>query len=352
MTGVGPQPRLLIVAETLRGGLGSVVREQAEWFTERGWSVVLAAPLEADARLSTGLRHHDVAIPTSARSLRLMALAIRRLRAIIRAESPTVIHCHGLRSFAIARLASSMRPYVTLHGTGTVQSDPIGYRGVRRLALRVAPTFAQAAFNTGPERRRGWTFMPHASPRLGSFSELPFPAPGTEPVFLWAGRLSEPKLPSLFVEAVAAAAKVTPLRGVLAGDGPLADEIRRLIQELDAPIEVVGHTDDVPGLLARSWAFVLFSRFEGLAFSVEEAMWAGRTVISSPLPSNRWLLGDTGLIASDLPSAVDGILRLTDREAAVRMGAAAGRRIRDLIVPGAPWASLEAGYIAHLDGRP
>jgi glycosyltransferase involved in cell wall biosynthesis len=351
MTGVAPRPRLLIVAETLRGGLGGVVREQAEWFTERGWSVALAAPLEADARASAGLRHHLVAIPTSARSLRSMALAIRSLRTVIRTETPTVIHCHGLRSFAIARLASSMKPYVTLHGTGRVQSDPFGYGGVRRLALRVAPPLAEVAFNAGPEQRRGWIFVPHASPRLATMAPLPFPPAGSEPVFLWLGRLSDPKLPELFVEAISEAARQHPLRGLLAGDGPLSEGVERRIRELDAPIDVVGHSDDVAGLIEQSWALVLFSRFEALAFSAQEAMWAGRAVVSSPLQGIRWLVGDDGLVAGDVPTAVDRIVRLTDRDVASRLGAEAAVRVRKLIAPGSPWPAIEAAYRTRLDGR-
>jgi len=350
MTGRVPPPRLLIVTETLRGGVGGVVREQTEWFAGRGWSVSVAAPLEEKRSTSVGSRHHQVSIPTSARNLRAMALATRSLRAIIRAGSPTVIHCHGLRSFAIARLASSTRPYVTLHGTGVVVSDPIGYGGIRRLTLRVAPFLAEGAFNASPEQRHGWTFMPHASPRLATMAELPFPAPGSEPVFLWLGRLSEPKLPELFVEAISEAARERPLRGLLAGDGPLSQSVERRIKELKAPIDVVGHSEDVAGLLERSWALVLFSRFEALAFSAQEAMWAGRAVVSSPLPGIRWLLGDAGLVASDVKSAAQSIARLTDRDLAARLGTDAATRIRELITPGAPWPAIEAAYRDHLDG--
>lgn len=351
MSAGGPRPHLLIVAETLHGGLGGVVRQQVEWFAGRGWSVAVAAPLEEEGLAPEGSRHYQLSIPTSARNLRQMALATRSLRAIIRAGSPTVIHCHGLRSFAITRLASPIRPYVTLHGTGMMLSDPIGYGGVRRLGLRIAPLLAEEAFNAGPEYRTGWTFLPHASPRLATMAELPFPAAGSEPVFLWLGRLSEPKLPTLFVEAISEAARVTPLRGLLAGDGPLSVAVERLIAELKAPIDVVGHAEDVAGLLERSWALVLFSRFEALAFSAQEAMWAGRAVVSSPLPGIRWLLGDTGLVASDVPSAAQSIVKLTDRDLAARLGAEAAARIRELITPVAPWPTVEAAYRDHLDGR-
>jgi glycosyltransferase involved in cell wall biosynthesis len=349
MRAPGSERRLLIVGETLFGGLGGAVRHQADWFTDHGWRVDVATPLGEDPWPGPA-RHHPLSIPTSARDLAAMAKAIRRLRAVIRSSGPTVIHCHGLRSFSIARLASPIPPYVTLHGTGTAVDDPIGYDMVRRLGLWIAPYLAEDAYNTGPEQRRGWTFALHASPRLVALDRLPFPEQGSEPVFLWLGRLSEPKLPGLFVEAVCAAAKVRPLHGVLAGDGPLSDEVERMIARLDAPIEIVGHSDDVAGLLGRSWALVLLSRFEGLAFSVEEAMWAGRAVIGSPLPSNRWLLDDVGLVAGDLDSVTSSILKLTDWDTAVRLGSESAIRIRNLVAPWAPWPTLEAAYLRHLNG--
>jgi glycosyltransferase involved in cell wall biosynthesis len=336
---------LLIVTETLRGGVGGVVRDQTEWFAERGWLVSVAAPIEEEVAKLSAARHHPVGIPTSSRKLGAMVRASRRTRALIRSVSPDVIHCHGLRSFAITRLASSIRPHVTLHGTGRIVSDPVGYGLIRRLVLRTTPLLAATAFDAAPEHRPGWTFVPHASPRLASLVTLPFPEPGSDPVFLWLGRLSEPKLPSLFVEAISRAARERPLRGILVGDGPLSGDVQRLIEELDAPVDVMGHSDDVTGLLSQAWALVLFSRFEALAFSAQEAMWAGRPVIGSPLPGLEWLLGETGLQAGDVESAVRSILQLTERDHAAALGAKAAVRIRELIVPGDPWPTVEAAYL-------
>ena len=347
MTAAGSRPRLLIVAETLVGGLGAVVAEQSEWFAADGWDVTVASPEDADVPAQIA-DHVRVAIPMTARKLVPMAHASRDLRRVIRRRRPDVIHGHGLRSFLVARIASSSAPFVTLHGTGQVPSDPTGYKFLRRLGLRVTPYLAAHAFDTEPERRTGWTFVAHASPRLTSLGLRPFPGPETEPTFLWLGRLSEQKRPDMFVDAVAAAARSRSIRGVIAGDGPLRADVERQITRLGAPIEIVGHSDDVHRLLDRAWAVVLFSRFEGIPLVLEEAMWAGRTVVSSPLPGIRWLVGDAGLMADDVEGAADRLVHLSDYEVAARMGAMAAERIRHLIEPGAPWPDVAAAYRRRL----
>lgn len=342
MTSAG-EPRLLIVAETLRGGLGAVVREQGEWFAAQGWKVTVASP-EDEASSPGKAEHVRVAIPVSARQLGAMARATRDLRRVIRSRRPDIIHSHGMRSFVVARLASRAAPYVTLHGSGSVPSDPIGYGFVRRLGLSVTPYLAAGAFNAERERRPRWTFMAHASPRLATLERRPFPEPGSEPTFLWLGRLSEQKRPDIFVEALAAVAATRPVRGLIAGDGPLMDGLADRIAELDAPIEVLGHSGDVDGLIDRAWALVVFSRFEALTFSVQEAMWAGRPVIGSPLAGMRWLIGDTGFVAGDVRTATESMLRLTDYAAATRLGEASAARIRTLLSPGSPWPEVAQAY--------
>jgi glycosyltransferase involved in cell wall biosynthesis len=341
-------PRLLIISETLRGGVGGAVRDQSAWFDREGWSVTVASPHEEGTAEVTG-RHATVRMPESARHLGLMGLATRDVRRLIRSGRPDIIHCHGLRSFVIARLASTRRPFVTLHGTGTVPSDPSGYWLVRSLGLRVAPFLAAGAFNADRAPRPGWTFTPHASPLLAGLERRPFPSAASEPTFLWLGRLAEPKHPGLFVEAIAAASRRKPIRGIIAGDGPLLGDIIGSISRLGAPVEVVGHTDNVIELIDQAWALVMFSGFEALTFSVQEGMWAGRTAVASPLPSMKWLIGDAGLLAGDLESATASILRLSDHALATRLGQAAAVHIRELVVPGSPWPQVATAYRERLN---
>ncbi|MBF6606397.1 MAG: glycosyltransferase family 4 protein [Chloroflexi bacterium] len=335
---------LLVVAGTLGGGLGAAAREQSGWFTRRGWRVVLAAPGDIPWMPGLDFEHHSTPIPRSARDARGMARAVADLRAIVHDVRPDVIHCHGMRPFLVARAATRHRPYVTLHGTGAMPSDPRGYARLRWAGLRLVPLLARRAYTAGVEPHPGWTFLAHASPRLQTLSRREMDRQDGPATFLWFGNLVDQKRPDLFVRAISRAADTVPVRGIMAGGGPRRDEIERLIGELRAPIELVGHIDDVQTALDRARSVVLFSWFEGVSFAVEEAMWVGRPVLCSALPSLRWLLGDSGAFADDVEAAAARIIELTDRDHAAALADRASARIRDLIAPHAPWPELDATY--------
>jgi glycosyltransferase involved in cell wall biosynthesis len=140
--------------------------------------------------------------------------------------------------------------------------------------------------------------------------------------------------------------------GIMAGSGPLLEEMRDLSRRLSAPVEIVGHREDIRPFLARSWALGLFSEFEGIPFAVEEAMWAGRAVVASDLPSLRWLIDQAGFLVRDVGGTVAAFRRLTDRDTATGYGALAATRIRSMITPDMPWSFLEQQYERFLRVQP
>jgi glycosyltransferase involved in cell wall biosynthesis len=182
--------------------------------------------------------------------------AARAIRAARRSIHADVVHCHGARSFAAARLVGPA--YVTLHGVSEVSSDPRGYGRVRRAGLRVLPHLATRAFSVRPEVPPNWEFTPHASDRLAAMDRLGPPTAPT-PTFLWIGRLDEPKRPDLFVRAMAA---LGTGRGLIAGSGPMAGDVARLIEATHAPVELLGHRGDITELLEQAWAVVMLSDHE------------------------------------------------------------------------------------------
>ncbi len=339
----GPR-RLLIVSDTLAGGMGALVCAHAEWFAAHAWDVVVAAPADGPP---PGSPATFVPVPAvrSTRAIGEMMRAGRALRAVWREHGApgAVVHVHGMRSFLLARLAGLPKPFVSVHGAHPSADDPVGYRAVRKAWFRVIPRLARGATTGEPRPESGWTFTPFASPLLASLDVLPFPGTDSPPTFVWLGLLDDRKQPEVFVRAMAGAPGA---RGVLAGDGPRAAEIAALIRGLDAPVEMVGHADAVP-LLKQAWALCLFAKSEGTPLAVMEAMWAGRTVIGSDLPGVRHLVGDTGVLGDDVAVVAAAITELVDDHAlAARRGAAAAARIRTLISPDTPWAQLERSYTA------
>lgn len=333
----GRAPRLLIVADALSGGLGGVVLDHSSWFAARGWEVLVAS--KSDPRnVALPVPAVEVPMPDSVRNVRGIAAAAARLRAAARGFGPDVVHCHGMRAFAVA-LAGGRRGIVHLHGSGDLPSDPPWYGGIRRMGLRLVPKVAAAAVSASPDTPGGWRFAPETSPRLRDLSRLPFPS-SEVPTFLWLGRLSEQKRPDVFLRALSQVARDRPARGIVAGTGPLEAETKALARELSAPVEFAGEVRDVSALMEQSWAVVLLSRFEGMPLAIEEAMWAERAVVVSDIPPLEWLVGPAGFLVSNVEEAAAALRRLCDPEEARRYGAMAATRVRERVSLDGSWPDV------------
>ena len=188
---------------------------------------------------------------------------------------------------------------------------------------------AHGAYSAAPSGGR-WRTTLHASPLLSELDLLP-PATSAVPEFLWVGRLDVPKHPSTFVRACALAAADASCAASSWATACCGTTWRPRRTELAAPVTFVGETADVASYLARARAVCLFSEFEGVPFSVQEAMWAGRAVLLSPLPSLRWFAGGAALFAADPAEAAAGLLSLCDPAAASVWGERAGCRVRELL---------------------
>jgi glycosyltransferase involved in cell wall biosynthesis len=249
-----------------------------------------------------------------------------------------------MRAFT-ATLATARRPFVTLHGAGIVPSDPRGYRHLRQAVRIVIPRVARVAISAAPDVP-GWRFLPHASPRLASLGRLPFPPAGQTPTFAWVGRVDEGKPGDEFVEALAALGRRRAVEGVVVGSGNGLARMEALAQRAGVPMQFVGEQDPEP-FLARAWALVLFSRHEAVSFVAQEAMWAGRAVVASPLPGLRWLIGTTEPLVHDTTQAAAVLEDLCDPIRARARGDAAAERIRGLLKPDDPWPAVAAMYRHH-----
>src|SRR5688572_9882565 len=95
---------LLVVADSVDGGLGASARAHARWFATRGWQVVLAAPAAQDGPISPA-RAIPLPVPESAFDIAAMASTARRLRLLLRTGRPAITHAHGTRSQLLTLLA-------------------------------------------------------------------------------------------------------------------------------------------------------------------------------------------------------------------------------------------------------
>lgn len=158
-----------------------------------------------------------------------------------------------------------------------------------------------------------------------------------EPVVLQIGRLSAQKGPLYFLEAGALISRQKPeARFILAGDGPLREDVERKARELglSSRLSVLGWRDDVVELLAASDVVTLTSLWEGLPYTILEAMAMKKPVVASDVNGCREAVaeGETGfLVPPRKPEALarEVLKLLKDKELARRMGEKGWERVRE-----------------------
>ena len=117
---------------------------------------------------------------------------------------------------------------------------------------------------------------------------------------------------------------------VIAGDGPLAGELRAKAAALGVRAEFPGRRDDIPALLASAAVFVLPSLWEGQPLVLQEALRAGVPVVATHTGGIPDLTGDDAALLvppgdpARLADAVRSVLR--DPALGTRLRAAARER--------------------------
>ncbi len=177
--------------------------------------------------------------------------------------------------------------------------------------------------------------IPDASVVLGTVAEL---APVKDQRNLLAG-----------VRAIHDAGHAVHL--VLAGDGPLREDLQRLTTDLRLGdyVHFLGLRSDVPQLLADIDVFVLSSLTEGLSNALLEAMAGGKAVVATGVGGNLEVVVDgvTGLlVAPGQPRQLSGAITRLICDPALRlsMGAAGRDRARAF-----PIEAMVAGYVQAIE---
>ena len=308
------------------------------------------------------------------------AAAVLRLRRALRAAPPGLVHAHGLRAGALTVLALAGAPgarrrrpaiVVTVHNApphGGGAAVPV-YRILERMVARgadlvlcVSPDLEQRMLAAGA-RRVGRAVVP-APDTLASeqpdvraneqpapdtpadgqavpLSPLSLPPPPHRshparwlpglPSFSRPGRLAPQKGFGVLLEAAARWRDLEPAPLlVIAGDGPLAGELRARAAALGVRAEFPGRRDDILALLASAAVFVLPSLWEGQPLVLQEALRAGVPVVATHTGGIPDMTGDDAALlvppgdAARLADAVRSVLR--DPALGTRLRAAARER--------------------------
>lgn len=110
--------------------------------------------------------------------------------------------------------------------------------------------------------------------------------PGSPPVFLAVGRLTEQKDFYTAINAFAIVRKNIPSRLIILGEGELRPQLEELIDTLDIAqdVHMAGFVQNPFAYMSKAAAFILSSRWEGLGNVLIEAMACGTPVISTNCP--------------------------------------------------------------------
>ena len=341
-------PEILIVSDSLEGGLGQAALSESAYLLSKSWSVRLTAPrFVQSARTFPEAYFVSVPIPDAVRDLPGIMRAIRLLRSAWgESRSPRITHAHGLRSFLVARMAFIRGSVVvTYHGAAPTSR-------ARRLALSWIPRFATAAMCVAPIDVKGWEHRWHWSPFLDTE-----PVPGlrgrdersvipSDPVMVlgWFGRLDHPKRPDIWVEILRQAAMAgMTIRGIVIGAGPLEKQIRAAVQSAEVDVEFLGEMGPAEAF-SRMDVLLTWSDSEGVPFTIQEAIWAGIPCLSNDLPGPRVLLRSTPGSIVDENNVIPRLKELTEPAARMELGASQLEHIAELLAMGKAEVTLERQF--------
>jgi glycosyltransferase involved in cell wall biosynthesis len=308
--------RIAIVLGASTGGIGAHVRDLAAALVRRGDEVRILAPRRTIEHFDldgTGARcvPVDIAAATRGRHPR----ELWRLRRSVTAARIDLVHAHGFRAAAAARLALSGRRVplvVTLHNTmanggpGSVLSTRLERFAVAgaRVVLGASNDLVLRARDIGA---RDVGFGPVAAPDLMAptrsreqiRTEL---GVGDRQVLLLAvGRLAPQKDYPLMLDALHRSAVIPDpaARAVIlmiAGEGPLRAELQAQIDRLGLPARLLGPRTDVADLLSAADLFLLSSQWEARPLVIQEAMRAGVPLLATAVGGIPDLVGDAAAL--------------------------------------------------------
>jgi glycosyltransferase involved in cell wall biosynthesis len=322
--------RAVLVLATSTGGVGMHVRSLAALLVKRGVAVTVCGPEATQEHFDftgTGAKFAPVEISSAPRPSDLTAG--KALQKVVTETRAHVVHAHGLRAALIAGSALGKKRQgrtplvVTLHnavlsgGARAKVSELMEGRAVRGadVVLGASTDLVDRA------RALGAT-----DARFGPVSAPPLPAPqhsrehvrselgaGDRPILLAVGRLAPQKAYPLLLEAAERWITLDPVPLlVIAGVGPLRDELQERIDAELLPVRLLGHRDDVPDLFAAADIAVLPSEWEARSLTAQEALRTGVPLVATAVGGTPSLVGDAGVLVpyGDVPALAQAVADL------------------------------------------
>lgn len=350
-------PKLLHIKGPGFGGDSVLILELGQAAQEQGFAVDVMA---TDPRFQALIRDAGlglVDLHVIRREIRPLwdVRSLRRLTSFLSRSQYSIVHTHTSKPGILGRLAATRvgtpaiihTPHLFPFHEETGRITTAAYVGAERLAARwcdrivTVSEFHRAwALRMGIGRPEQVVAIPNGVPterarstrsRQEVRSELGL---GEAFLVLSTGRLAEQKGLEYLIRAAVLVRRDLPAAKIaIAGDGPLAHRLSRLVSDLslEDTVTLLGFRSDIGDLLAASDLVVLPSLWEGLSISLLEAMAAGKPVVTTTLGSNREVTNDgetAVLVPPKDPAALAEAIRALASDDARRE--ALGRRGREV----------------------
>lgn len=296
-----------------------------------------------------------------------LGLGLAGLRRRMLAFAPGVLHAHDSGALAIATALGprlGIPVVLTRRIASPLRRNPWTRRkySPRRLAAviaiseTVADAMRQCGYPASQLHIAPSAIAPGALAEVVPAADLCASFAGVQRVG-GLGKLAPKKNWELLVRTAAAwPAEAPKVAWIVAGDGPLREELERLARRLGAAerVHFLGFRKDGANVLRALDVLFFPSRMEGASVTVREAMAMGVPVVAAAAPAVVESLGGCGwTVAPDDVSAAVAAVRevLANRRLREDRVKAAQERVRICYTPERLLAGTEAAYAAVQTGR-
>ncbi|RBY97412.1 glycosyltransferase family 1 protein [Blastococcus sp. TF02-8] len=325
--------RVTEVLATSTGGVGTHVRSLVPALVAAGARTQVCGPRATDELFGFSARGADFDAVEISAGLDPISDA-RAVAALRRALAGTeIVHAHGLRAGLVAatarRLAGGPGALVlTLHNA---LPDGGGLRRrvlerAERATVRAADVVLAASSDLADNARA----LGARDVRLAPVSAPPLPPASRtrdevreelglvddRALVVAVGRLHPQKGYDVLLDAVARWSADQRLRPaplvVVAGDGPLQDELAARVRDDALPVRLLGRRADVADLLAAADLCVLPSRWEARSLTAQEALRSGTPLVATRTGGLPELLGDAAELVpvGDAAALAEAVVRV------------------------------------------
>jgi glycosyltransferase involved in cell wall biosynthesis len=383
--------RVLHIVEATTAGVGRHVHDLCLHMGRAGLEVMVACPRRREGAGQDVAFVERVAAAGAAVTVVPMRRSIspyadfRAYRALVRLigrEGLDVVHAHSSKAGALGRLAARRA------GCPAVVYTPSAfaflgarrrwsrwlYEGIERWLGRHATDALICVSGSELALARARSIVPSEklalienATDLARFGPQVEPAAAKErlgldpdrPVVGFAGRLTRQKGPEVLLRAAGLVRQSGyDAQFLLVGEGELQGTLRGMVAEhgLEDHVRFTGYQSDIGPPLAAMDIFVLPSLYEGLPYSLMEAMAAGRAVVATRVGGNCDLIqeGETGLLFApgDVAALATLLLRLlSDPGERGRLGEMAAAAARSRPTPEQMTGQVIALYQRVLDDK-